>query len=409
MTIQVAAKHDFSGKLRQPALLPAVVEYVTWQRKLREANEAGTPAPAIPKLPLLSINLDLTTACNFACTHCIDYDKLNTGVRHEDGALYESLQAMVDEGLRSVILIGGGEPTIHPRFVQVVSFLKERRVAVGIVTNGSRGDALLEVAPLLRKGDWIRLSLDAGTDGTFRTMHLPKNRRLTLEGICAWAPKIREANGAVQMGFSFIITWQGAQRTPDARVIPNIGEMGEAARLAKEYRFNYISYKPFLTRFDDGAEVVDQSALADRQATLAAIAAGLAEAKALETEDFKILESTNLRVLMAGTWQEYTRQPKVCHVLAFRQVLSPLGVYHCPGKRGAESARVGGKDAYTHAKRGETRRAVAEMLENFDASAECKEVTCLYNSTNWWLESLIAGDVSPVDLNPETERGDHYL
>lgn len=409
MSVQIAPKHDFASKLRQPGALPVVVEYVEWQKRVRAAQQAGAPAPALPKLPLLSLNLDLTTACNFQCTHCIDYDKLNTGIRYDDSALRDSLQVLVDEGLKSVILIGGGEPTIHPRFAEVVLFLKERHLAVGIVTNGSRGDVLLEVAPLLGQGDWIRLSLDAGTDETFRAMHLPRHKRLTLESICAWVPQIRARNSQVQVGFSFIITWQGSQRNPDARVIANLSEMAAAAQLARHYRFNYISYKPFLTRFADGAEVVDQSVLDDRDATVRAIAEGLRQARALETEEFKVLESTNLRVLMGGSWREFLRQPKTCHVLALRQVLSPLGVYHCPGKRGAQSARIGEKDAYTAKRRAETRAATAAMLEQFDASVECAEVTCLYNPTNHWLEGLIAGDVSSVELEPLAERGDYYL
>ena len=30
-----------------------------------------------------------------------------------------------------------------------------------------------------------------------------------------------------------------------------------------------------------------------------------------------------------------------------------------------------------------------EFLDRFDASVECRAVTCLYHSTNWWLEELI--------------------
>src|SRR5262249_34502443 len=107
------AIHDFARKLQQPSLWPYVVDYVRWQRARRTAQAAGRPEPQAPQLAPLSITLDLTTACNYACDHCIDWDILNSKVRHDDEALRQSLQTMAARGLKSVILIGGGEPTLY--------------------------------------------------------------------------------------------------------------------------------------------------------------------------------------------------------------------------------------------------------------------------------------------------------
>ena len=116
--------HDFTAKLRQPALHGRVVEYVAWRRAVAAAKTAGGAAPPAPDRAPLSINLDLTTACNYACDHCIDWDLLNSGVSFEFDALLRSLSEMAARGLKSVILIGGGEPTVHPRFCDVVRHLK---------------------------------------------------------------------------------------------------------------------------------------------------------------------------------------------------------------------------------------------------------------------------------------------
>ena len=37
----------------------------------------------------------------------------------------------------------------------------------------------------------MRLSLDSGTNDTFIRMHKPVNKKITLEGICEWVPKIK--------------------------------------------------------------------------------------------------------------------------------------------------------------------------------------------------------------------------
>ena len=399
-----APVHDFLAKLRQPSLWPNVARYVAWQRDLRAGR--ADPRSVPPTLPL-SINLDLTTACNYACDHCIDWDQLNAPVRHEELELRKSMETMVEGGLASVILIGGGEPTLYPNFAGFVKFLKDLGLQVAVVSNGSRGDRLLSIVKDLDEHDWIRLSLDSGTNATFTAMHKPSNKALTLDEICSWIPKIKQANPAPQIGFSFIITWKGAARE-DTKVIPNIGEIEMAAARARDAGFDYISYKPFLMRAETGSEVLDPSRVEQHLAdVIARIKTAIAAAKALERPGFRVVESTNLRVLLAGSWQSLTQQPKTCHMQALRQVVTPHGGFNCPAYRGVDYARLGAKNLYCEADGGQ--RATAAWLTNFDASERCKAVTCLYNSTNWWLEELIEGDVDLATIPPAEERNDRFL
>ena len=51
------------------------------------ARATGRPDPEPPALAPISINLDLTTACNYRCDHCIDWDILNTKHRHDEETL----------------------------------------------------------------------------------------------------------------------------------------------------------------------------------------------------------------------------------------------------------------------------------------------------------------------------------
>ena len=96
---------------------------------------------------------------------------------------------------------------------------------------------------------------------------------------------------------------------------------------------------------------------------------------------------------------------------ALRQVLTPMGLYNCPAHRGVEHARIAGP------RRLRRRRALASapafdlatLLERFDASQECREVTCLYNGVNWWLEKMIEDPREDVEILPGDERLDHFL
>ena len=404
------AIHDFTGKLRQPSLREHLSAYLRWRRDLRSARASGRPDPTPPAIAPISINLDLTTACNYRCDHCIDWDILNTKHRHDEETLRSSINTMVERGLRSVILIGGGEPTIYPGFTDFVRFLKDLDLQIAVVSNGSRGDKLLEIADVLDSRDWVRLSLDSGSDELFRAMHKPVKKSLTLDEICAWIPKIKERNPKVSIGFSYIIVWGGASRE-DVAINENIHEVVMATERARRYGFDYIALKPVLERGAGGAEVMDPQHAEDMERAIARIRTEVDKAKLLETETFKVRVSTNLRVLEEGSWREFTHQPRVCHMQALRQVLTPMGTFNCPAHRGVDKARIGGPDAYADAAMAQlTAGQLGDLMDRFDASHECREVTCLYNGVNWWLEKMIEDPRETSEMiEPGDERLDFFL
>jgi hypothetical protein len=210
----------------------------------------------------------------------------------------------------------------------------------------------------------------------------------------------------VRVGFSYIITWSGASRDGN-EILENVNEIELAAARARRFGFDYIAFKPVLERQPDGAEVMDPArARTDLEAMLARIRGEIDRARALADENFEVYESINLRMLESGSWREFTRQPRTCHMQALRQVLSPLGLYNCPAHRGVAKARIAGADAYKDETTAQqTGRELLRILDQFDASQECREVTCLYNGVNWWIEKRI----SDPERSPESEVAEERL
>jgi hypothetical protein len=258
--------------------------------------------------------------------------------------------------------------------------------------------------------DWIRLSLDSGSNELFVAMHRPAKKDLDLDAICEWIPRIKQASPRVRVGFSYIIVWQGATRD-DESIQENIHEIELAAERAKRSGFDYIAFKPVLERQQSGAEVMDPAKIErESAAVIARIREAVDRAKELADDDFDVYESINLRVLEEGTWHDFTRQPRTCHMQALRQVLTPTGLYNCPAHRGVEKARIAGPSAYSdRVTADETGRQLLRILDDFDASSECREVTCLYNSVNWWLEKLIADPTLDLETEIGEERLDYFL
>lgn len=410
---ELAAIHDFAAKLRQPSLIERLKGYVRWQAEVRAAQAAGRPVAelmaGLRDVPI-SINLDLTTACNYACDHCVDFEILNTGVRYDHDKLMASLAQLAARGLKSVIVIGGGEPTTYPKFEEAVAHMKDLGLRVGIVTNGTGMAKIREVAQRLDRRDWVRLSLDAGTDETFQRMHKPR-KPISLDEICAGIPPVKDRNRVTQIGFSFIIVWKGCTAN-DATIVENVHEMHLAAERAREWGFDYISFKPFLVRAEENnAEVVGIDGQPGHVVdVMGAIRQQLEWARRFETPAFRVVESTNLRVLANNSWRSYARQPQQCHMQLFRQVLSPLGLFNCPVYRHVDQAKIGGKHAWADdASVAATQEGTARLIQGFDASHECREVTCLYNHANWFVEDLIRHPEKLDELLPAEEREDWFL
>lgn len=67
-------------------------------------------------------------------------------------------------GVGAIEFTGGGEPTVHPDCMDLIALAQDRGIKTGLVTNGVR----LKPHPALERLSWLRLSLDAGTEKTYR-------------------------------------------------------------------------------------------------------------------------------------------------------------------------------------------------------------------------------------------------
>ncbi|MEH6515405.1 MAG: radical SAM protein [Halioglobus sp.] len=410
--LELESIHDFATKLTLPGSREALEHYVRWQVALRTGKNTDATEldpTKVPDFAPISINLDLTTACNFECDHCVDLDILNTGIRFDHDKLLSSLELMAQRGMKSVIVIGGGEPTLYPKFEEIIRFMKNLGLQIAIVSNGTGNDKIAKVADCMDGQDWVRLSLDSGTDPTFQAMHNPR-KKITLEQICAKVPAIRRANPDVTVGFSYIVTWVGAEIN-DTSIVENLHEITGATKLARDNEFSYISFKPFLTRDElNNAEVIDIRHQKNLEDTLSRIQAQVDKAATLESDSFRVHQSTGLKAMLQGRTQALAKQPQQCHMQYFRQVLSPLGLYNCPVYRNQDHGKLGDKNANADVQTYDaTREATADLVKNFNATVSCEKVTCLYNDVNWWIESLIDNPEHLSKLKTDSDSEPDYF
>jgi wyosine [tRNA(Phe)-imidazoG37] synthetase (radical SAM superfamily) len=379
-------EHDFSSKLRQDTTLQRLKDYIQWQR----GGGIDDPAQGLPIFSPISINLDLTSACNFSCPFCVDSRLINSG----KSLIFEEVKKTIDtlhaHGLLSVILIGGGEPTLHKDFEKVVRVIKRKQLQIGIVTNGSRLERIEAVAGELKEKDWIRISIDAAGEGVFKDLHLPKTQ-VTLGQILEKAKRVKEKNPIVSLGYSFVVVWEGVE-IDGKRLCPNMDEMARSVNLAREFSFDYVSFKPCLIRWNESQRETLLKNIGKKQEEeiIDQIRMHLQQAKRSAGDRVKILESSNLKAMLNRKTHQIKKQPKRCHMQFFRTVVTPFGIFHCPAFRGVEEAKIGEPDGYlSKRKLKESLKRMAKSIQTFDAEEECRDVGCFYNRTNWWLEEFI--------------------
>lgn len=118
---------------------------------------ANRLAPSAWKIRV-SLYVQITRRCNMSCSHCC-FSCTARGPDMKMDTLREALELAKREEMP--VTLGGGEPTLHPQFMEFL-WLAIRRMAalthelgmpaVGLVTNGSLTDIALELAALAKIG-----------------------------------------------------------------------------------------------------------------------------------------------------------------------------------------------------------------------------------------------------------------
>lgn len=148
-------------------------------------------APTPDRRPGIKLIFELTDVCNFRCTHCIR-EEGGTGtflpVELVEKVLVEA------KAYRSVNFVAftGGEPTLHPRFAEILRRVTEHGYRFGFVTNGwqfvSRTGAQLR--PYREWCAHVTFSLDGATEQTHDTLRRRAGSfRRVLQGVAlcrAW-------------------------------------------------------------------------------------------------------------------------------------------------------------------------------------------------------------------------------
>jgi pyruvate-formate lyase-activating enzyme len=139
--------------------------------------------------PLLSI--DLTDACDLVCSYCNNplFPQPRTFMSDE---VVECILSQLDRAPLSRIRVGGGEPTLHPRFGPILKELAKRVKHLSIVTNGQWSDPSVGERLVASGVNLIEVSVDAGGAKVYERSRQAASYQRVLDNLLALR-KLRDA------------------------------------------------------------------------------------------------------------------------------------------------------------------------------------------------------------------------
>lgn len=112
------------------------------------------------------IEISPAGGCNARCTFCaVSYLGYKTNFL-DPHMLHDRFQEMGVLGVKSVMLAGEGEPTLHKNINDIAQSAVESGIDVAFTTNGVLLDRLF-----LRNVSWVKVSLNAATRETYSKIH----------------------------------------------------------------------------------------------------------------------------------------------------------------------------------------------------------------------------------------------
>jgi MoaA/NifB/PqqE/SkfB family radical SAM enzyme len=195
--------------------------------RLQQLKHGEQPAP-------VHVQLILSDLCNLNCNFCAyrsagyftselfpdENGNYNPHRFMSTDKAFEILQDCAIMGVKAIQFTGGGEPTVHINFPVVLRKAHRLGLETGVVTNGVRMND--ELRDELLASTWVRVSLDAGTPGTYaaiKGLNSEAAFHKVIENTATLARLCRNRRESCYLGLSFVVTRDNWREIPEATKI----------------------------------------------------------------------------------------------------------------------------------------------------------------------------------------------
>lgn len=281
----------------------------------------------------LHMTIGFTNHCNHKCSWCyINYNQagkiaersgalgLNTkSAINADYRIIESVRQAKEIGLRSVTIVGDGEPTLHPRFIEYLAELAKLDLKIGIFSNLSYKDSEISDS-LLESTFFLRGSIDAASASVHEAQHGSRDFDRVIDNLNYLIR--RRSKNSPAIGVQYVVNEK------------NIHEIKAAALFYKNLGVDYISFKPAYKNELNVAHEENKLRYEDVEDTLRFV-------QELRTDSFKVYAKLPQFKESLGYKYNEGRYYKRCHATPLSPYLDEDGSLELCGNLKGRGFRIG--------------------------------------------------------------------
>ena len=274
----------------------------------------------------VNIEFDLSNRCSLGCEWChfaythtrglhaekheADPGKISGGDLMDRMLAFDIITQLESCGVRSITWTGGGEPTLHPFFNNIIDFVN---IDQGIYTNGTCiTKARAEL--LKRKMKWVYISLDAATREAYH-YHKGVNK---FDDVCLGVADLVRAKGKATIGLGFLINKD------------NWKQIRSMIDLGNDLGVDYIQFRPTI--------IYDQEHPAHRAENTSWMSDAIKLMESNQYDRKLIVDLERFRDYQNWTAHNY----EICWWSGIQTVITPNGkVWTCVNKREYTGALLG--------------------------------------------------------------------
>jgi MoaA/NifB/PqqE/SkfB family radical SAM enzyme len=183
----------------------------------------GERAEVLPNIHSLNrLYIEPTSRCNLACRTCIR-NTWNEPMGDMDSETFGLLVRQLTRfpHLESVMFGGFGEPTAHPRILDMVRAVKALGLRAEMTTNATLLDDALIEGLLRERLDMLWISLDGTTEESFDSIRAGASLSRVMENVDRLARRNGRDGHAIEIGIAFVV------------MKTNLGDVKHLDRLAR--------------------------------------------------------------------------------------------------------------------------------------------------------------------------------
>jgi MoaA/NifB/PqqE/SkfB family radical SAM enzyme len=218
------------------------LKIISHSEKISQLLNGNIPAP-------VRVVLEPTNLCNHNCIFCFYSNfRSENNVYISREKLFELAEDFKKLGVKSVSLVGGGEPMIHPAIYDLIHWFHKNNILISITTNGSAFKDF-EIDTIVRASTYIRVSLNAASEQTHNLINAPKSSQF--ERIIHNIEKLRKHRDKI--GANMLIGIK------NAIFDKNVHEIGDMVALGERLKVDYIMFAAVVGESPSSRQIIDNA------------------------------------------------------------------------------------------------------------------------------------------------------